>query len=125
MKLAQVVAATSASIALVAGCGRAPVTTAPTPTQTATATATATPQVTRVAATLEDLAARACAHTSYVNCVPSFLVIAPTAPGETVAICEYGAGAGEVVVINSAHDAEDECSRRYSPSRVVDVVVLP
>ena len=49
------------------------------------------------------------------------------APGELVAICEHEQDSGDIVLIDSASDAKDECSGGglISPSRVFAVIPLP
>lgn len=69
----------------------------------------------------------ACAETGYSRCVESVMAAQGFGSGSLIAICDYGDRTGDVVLIDSEADAEDECSGggAISPSRVVDVLTIP
>ena len=68
-----------------------------------------------------------CRASGYVGCLEGLTLIAATAPGSLIAICDYRDGTGDIVLIEDASDAESECSAdgSISPSRVVGVAQLP
>ena len=94
------------------------------------AAATPTPVPSDGGGTAADAAAFArqvCAGTTYDNCVEGIVLVWEQAPGSLVAICEYEDGLGDIVLIDSEDDADDECSAGglISPSAVFGVVDIP
>ena len=80
--------------------------------------------------TAEDVtsfARRVCSGTRYDGCVEDIVLVSEQVPGSLVAICEYGEGLGEIVLIDSEGEAEEECSAGglIAPSEVFDVVEVP
>jgi hypothetical protein len=67
-----------------------------------------------------------CSGTTYSRCVDS-VTTAIKAGWTRFAICEYGNGEGDVVLLDAGANAENKCSGggAKSPSRVFDVVELP
>lgn len=68
-----------------------------------------------------------CGSTTYERCETSFDLIVSMVPGELVAVCEYSGGTGDIVLLETPADADDECSASglIVPSRVVAVGLLP
>jgi hypothetical protein len=56
----------------------------------------------------------------------SLALVVEQAPGSLIAICDYRDGTGDIVLLDSAAEAEDECSGGglISPSEVVAVIQL-
>lgn len=75
---------------------------------------------------LADFAVAVCAD-AYERCVEGVLTMAGVASGRLVAICNYDDGSGDVVLVDSAGQAEAECSGggAIPGSRVVRVIQLP
>jgi hypothetical protein len=74
--------------------------------------------------------ARLCAPPAYSTCASgAALFVEAMSPGTLLAVCNYGNGTGDVVVIDSGKeaDADAKCSGDglISPSQVVRVVRLP
>ncbi len=75
---------------------------------------------------LAAFAAAACVD-AYERCTEGVLTMAAVASGSLVAICNYTDGSGDVVLLDSAEEAEAQCSGdgAISGSRVVRVIELP
>jgi hypothetical protein len=77
----------------------------------------------------EAFAREACAGAPYTYCVDGILTLLAITRlrGALVAICDYGGGVGDIVLIDSEADAEDECSGggSISPSKASKVARLP
>jgi hypothetical protein len=73
------------------------------------------------------LVEKACAGTSYSRCVASLTLAVSAFPGSVVAICEYGAGEGDVVTVDENETAEAACSSNglIVPSAVHTTVKIP
>jgi hypothetical protein len=89
----------------------------------------AEPAVTAASATdgASQLVANACAGTTYTRCLTSLASAVDVFAGSTVAICEYGAGEGDVVTVDEGETAEDACSGGglIEPSTVHATVEIP
>jgi hypothetical protein len=77
----------------------------------------------------EAFAREACAGAPYTYCVDAILSLLAIGRlrGALVAICDYGGGVGDIVLIDSEADGEDECSigGEITASKVSKVVRLP
>ncbi|CAN5658017.1 hypothetical protein BH23CHL8_BH23CHL8_24130 [soil metagenome] len=99
-------------------------------TANATGTPTASPRR-RSAPTPEAVdgafVVESCASVDYDNCEESLRLAMGLWQQELVAICEYGDGQGDVVLLERRGDAEDTCSGEglITPSRAAMVVRLP
>ena len=73
------------------------------------------------------LAEEACLATQFPNCVDGLVQLAQTAPGSLAAICDYGNGTGNIVVVESEAAAEAKCAEGAAGAevRVVGVLQLP
>jgi hypothetical protein len=73
------------------------------------------------------LVAKACADTTYARCAESVTTALDVFAGSLVAVCEYGNGTGDVVLIEKRREAKATCSGdgAIAPSRVVTVIRLP
>ena len=78
-------------------------------------------------AAASDFARQSCAGTTYSRCVRNIQLVMETVPGSLVAICEYGGGEGDIVLLETRGDAEGMCSGDglTTPSRVFDTIQLP
>lgn len=72
-------------------------------------------------------AERTCAGSTYRGCVESVVFAMSSWSGETVAICEYEGGTGDVTLIEAGEDPDEDCSGGglIPGSRVFAVLRLP
>ena len=120
-------ACTDAGVAPVAPAVPAGPTAAPTaPPESVPASGDPTP-VPAAGTELTAEAKAACAATTYANCLQSLATAFSLLRGSTVAVCEYADGQGDVVAVENADQAEEECSDAGSiaPSKVVAVFAIP
>lgn len=97
---------------------------APTTTKVPAPTTTKAPRSPDVST----FAAEACAGSSYERCTDSVaFMLGLTSAGTTLAICEYGSGQGDVVIVEEGDTAEAACSADglISPSEVFATVEVP